>query len=256
MRKIGKLLRVLSTVTVVAIMTFSLVTDKVSQLRHDAVLGRIEKRTGCKVIEIVHKPRRGLFGVVPAYLTNEDADRVIGQLNKLSARDKILLILHTGGGELLAAYRIANSLKRHGGEVTVAVPYMAMSAGTLIALSADRILMGKNAVLGPVDPQFVADGRVYPAVSMLKIPEHKKYDSINDNTLTLIDQAQKAINQVHTMIEFLVGKEHPGLARLKARLVGQMTHDYPIFCDEAIQLGLPVETDISKDLYELINLAR
>ncbi|MEM7827826.1 MAG: ATP-dependent Clp protease proteolytic subunit [Candidatus Aenigmatarchaeota archaeon] len=256
MGKIGKLMRVLSTVTVVAIMTFSLITDKVSQLRHDTVLSKIEKRTGCKVIEIVHKPRRGLFGVVQAYLTNEDADRVIDQLNKLSAKDKILLVLHTGGGELLAAYRIANSLKMHEGEVTVAVPYMAMSAGTLIALSADKILMGQNAVLGPVDPQFVADGRVYPAVSMLKIPWYKKYDSINDNTITLIDQAQKAINQVHAMIELMVGKEHPGLAKLKTRLVGQMTHDYPIFCNEAIQLGLPVKTDIPKEFYELINLAR
>lgn len=33
------------------------------------------------------------------------------------------------------------------------VPHYAMSGGTLIALSAAEIVMGPNAVLGPVDPQ-------------------------------------------------------------------------------------------------------
>jgi len=38
--------------------------------------------------------------------------------------------------------------------VTVFVPHYAMSGGTLIALTADEIVMDPNAVLGPVDPQI------------------------------------------------------------------------------------------------------
>jgi len=40
-----------------------------------------------------------------------------------------------------------------------------MSGGTLIALSADEIVMGEQAVLGPVDPQL---GQ-YPAASLIQL---------------------------------------------------------------------------------------
>lgn len=75
------------------------------------------------------------------------------------------IILHTPKGLVLAALQIARAIKRHQGKVTVFVPYHAMSGGTLIALAADEIVMARNAVLGPVDPQL---GEL-PAVSILKI---------------------------------------------------------------------------------------
>ena len=40
-------------------------------------------------------------------------------------------------------------------ELTVIVPYKAQSAATLISLGADKILMGKKAELGPIDPTLV-----------------------------------------------------------------------------------------------------
>jgi ClpP class serine protease len=55
---------------------------------------------------------------------------------------------------VLAALQIAWAIREHEGKVTVIVPHYAMSGGTLIAPSADEIVMSKHAVLGPIDPQL------------------------------------------------------------------------------------------------------
>jgi ClpP class serine protease len=60
------------------------------------------------------------------------------------------LVLHTPGGLGLAALQIAKAVREHKG--TVFVPHYAMSGGTLIALTADEIVMREHSVLGPIDP--------------------------------------------------------------------------------------------------------
>ena len=52
-------------------------------------------------------------------------------------------------------------------EVIVVVPDRAMSAGTILALSADRIMMDHLSCLGPIDPQIERDGKLVPALSYL-----------------------------------------------------------------------------------------
>ena len=65
------------------------------------------------------------------------------------------LILHTPGGDIAAAESLVYYLRSiFGMDIRVIVPQMAMSAGTMIALSSKEILMGKESCLGPIDPQF------------------------------------------------------------------------------------------------------
>lgn len=65
------------------------------------------------------------------------------------------LILHTPGGAIAATESIVYYLKKmFGNDIRVFVPQIAMSAGTMIALSAKEIVMGKQSNLGPIDPQF------------------------------------------------------------------------------------------------------
>lgn len=65
---------------------------------------------------------------------------------------------------MLAAEQIARALIRREGKVTCFIPHYAMSGGTLVALAADEIVIDKNAVMGPIDPQLGG----YPAISILK----------------------------------------------------------------------------------------
>lgn len=65
------------------------------------------------------------------------------------------LILHTPGGNIAATESLVIYLKKlFGNDIRVFVPQIAMSAGTMIALAANTIVMGKQSNLGPIDPQY------------------------------------------------------------------------------------------------------
>lgn len=65
------------------------------------------------------------------------------------------LILHTPGGQVASAESLVEYLKAlFGKDIRTFVPQIAMSAGTMIALSTKEIVMGKQSNLGPIDPQF------------------------------------------------------------------------------------------------------
>lgn len=65
------------------------------------------------------------------------------------------LILHTPGGNTAATESIVDYLRKmFGNDIRAFVPQIAMSAGTMIALSCKEIIMGKQSNIGPIDPQF------------------------------------------------------------------------------------------------------
>ena len=136
------------------------------------------------------------------------------------------------------------------------VPHYAMSGGTLIALAADEVVMDRNAVLGPIDPQLSTRHGAMPAVSILKIPEHKEWKDIDDQIVVLYDQASKILNQMKQYVQYLINDRASGRAdKIINRLVkGQVTHDYPVFFDEARKLGLPVSDKMPGFIYRLMSL--
>ena len=75
-------------------------------------------------------------------------------LDEIGPTKKISLILHTNGGQTSAAWRIVNLIRTFCDELEVIIPLKAMSAGTLISLGADRVVMTKQAALGPIDPSL------------------------------------------------------------------------------------------------------
>lgn len=64
------------------------------------------------------------------------------------------LFLHSPGGDPDAAEQIIGYLRTQFDDIRVIVPLYAMSAATMIALSANKIIMGAHSQLGPIDPQF------------------------------------------------------------------------------------------------------
>ena len=82
-------------------------------------------------------------------------------------KDFISVILDTPGGIVEIVERMVATLRSNYQEVTVIVPDRAMSAGTIFALSADRIMMDYFSCLGPIDPQIEKDDRLVPALSYL-----------------------------------------------------------------------------------------
>lgn len=65
------------------------------------------------------------------------------------------LILHSPGGSSESAQQIVNYIRSKYTHVRVIIPQNAMSAATMIACSADQIIMGKHSAIGPIDPQMI-----------------------------------------------------------------------------------------------------
>jgi hypothetical protein len=71
------------------------------------------------------------------------------------------VLIHSNGGDPLAAWKLMSLIRERFTNVSVLVPYTAFSAATLFALGGDEIVMHPNASLGPIDPQIFmkqADG--------------------------------------------------------------------------------------------------
>jgi ClpP class serine protease len=220
-----------------------------------AKLTGIQKSRNTRVIVIIHRQEAmSFFGFpIARYIDLDDAEKVLYAIRTTPPEQPIDLILHTPGGLVIAALQIAHALKAHTGRVTVFVPHYAMSGGTLLALSADEIVMSPHAVLGPIDPQING----MPAASIIKVAAEKPLSEIDDQTLILADIGQKAIDQLRRQASDLMRitmTAEAGKDLADKLTSGRWTHDYPITVSEAKALGLNVNTDMPEEILDLMAL--
>jgi len=95
------------------------------------------------------------------------------------------IILHSPGGSAEGTSSIVTYLRQKYTDIRVFVPLAAMSAATMWALAANRIVMGKHSQLGPIDPQFqfpIPGGgvNVVPARVILEQFEQAKREIADD----------------------------------------------------------------------------
>jgi ClpP class serine protease len=231
------------------------IKQKMLEVARLRMLQRLERQRKSRVILLIHRQETMSFLGFPImrYIDIDDSEAVLRAIKLTDDNLPIDLILHTPGGLVLAAEQIAQAIKKHPAKVTVLVPHYAMSGGTLISLASDEIVMDANAVLGPVDPQLGQQ----PAASILKVLERKDINEVDDSTIILADMAEKAIRQVTAIVAELL---HERMGAESAQQIattlatGVWTHDYPISVREARDLGLPVSTDMPKEVYQLMNL--
>jgi hypothetical protein len=95
--------------------------------------------------------------------------------------DKLFVLLETVGGSIEVVERIADVLRYHyPGEIGFLVPNFAMSAGTVLVMCGDRILMDYYAVLGPIDPQVRS--RTKPDLFVPALGYLEKYNELIDKS--------------------------------------------------------------------------
>jgi ClpP class serine protease len=218
-------------------------------------LADFQQQRHSRVIAMIHRQETvSLFGVpVSSSIDIEDSEAILRAIRATPPEQPIDLILHTPGGLVLAAEQIAHALLQRKGKVTVFVPHYAMSGGTLLALTADEVVMDPNAVLGPVDPQ-IGD---LPAASIVRLLDLKPRAQISDEMLVLADVAIKARVQVAAFVAEVMMKHQPkdrALALAAALSEGRWTHDFPITVEAAKAFGLPVSTNMPPQVYELMDL--
>lgn len=65
--------------------------------------------------------------------------------------EQLTIILHTSGGSPDAAYQIAQTIRKFASSVLMIIPYMAASAGTILAFCGDKLYMGPTGFLTAID---------------------------------------------------------------------------------------------------------
>lgn len=109
---------------------------------------QLEEKLNSKLLIYVTSDRSGF----EASIAQDVIDIFINQLDKIGIVDKISLYLYTRGGDTAAAWNIINLLRQYCETLQVVIPHKAHSAGTLISIGANSIIMTKQATLGPIDP--------------------------------------------------------------------------------------------------------
>jgi membrane-bound ClpP family serine protease len=137
------------------------------------------------------------FGIV-----DDDKNGFMACVHKMDRSKGLDLILHTPGGDLAAVESLVDYLRAmFQTNIRAIIPQLAMSGGTMMALAAGEILMGKHSSLGPIDPQIngaaaqaileefqqaIRDVTTNPASAAIWQPIIAKY------TPTLVGACQKA----------------------------------------------------------------
>ena len=88
-------------------------------------------------------------------IEHDDAIYFRDLLHRIGNNENIELMLHTPGGDIDAAEKLILMIrdKIGNGRFRIVVPHRAKSAGTLMVLGADTVVMSDTSELGPIDPQ-------------------------------------------------------------------------------------------------------
>ena len=129
-----------------------------ARYERQGLIGAIEEHTHVPLICFVCGDER--------QITRSDVIGFVDLLHNVPQGSSVDLLLHTPGGDIDAAEKIGLLIRKRvgpSGKLRVIVPDFAKSAGTLLALAADRIIMGDTSELGTIDPQVWLPGETGPA---------------------------------------------------------------------------------------------
>ncbi|MFN8178052.1 MAG: serine protease [bacterium] len=242
------------------------------------IFEKLEAARGSKVLLYVTGDRRGLETQVHPEVLDLFVDHLDRGVSK-----RISLVLYTRGGSTLAAWSLVHLIRQFCDRFEVIVPSKAHSAGTLISLGADAIVMTKQATLGPIDPSV--NGPLNPQipgaaptarfpVSVEAITGYvafaKSHIGVSDGA-DLTRVLETLAQHVHPLVLGDVYRSRAQIRMLAERLISRQvpdkdrttrileflcsesgSHDYTIYRKEARdELGLKIEKP-DDDQYELI----
>ncbi len=192
----------------------------------------------------------------------------------------IKLVLRTNGGVIDAPLPIVNLIKEYCDEFRVYVPENAHSAGTLITLGADKIIMSPLGSLSPIDPQIQIDDKnnnakiplsvediagYYRLLNDLKIADSDKIQALEFITKQIEPARLGQIERVRNLIKVTADRimrsdkiDDTKKQLIIKKLVEEIpSHNYRISRREGKEFGLPIieetadEHNMLKDLMKL-----
>ena len=235
------------------------------------LIREIEKARGARVITLFYGDR-GIAGTDIA----DDAlrplyDHLLDISGTSASRaENIDLILYTLGGAVETPWKMVTKIRQFSKKFTVTIPFRAYSAGTMIALGADTILMSPMSELGPIDPTlYVQPGApgnsflIPPGVEDMaayltfltgrarisdQIPLAETVKVLAEQvTPTLLGRLERIYSHIRLVARKLLSLPKPPYPESAVDVISEAltekmyAHGHGIGVDEAIQLGLKAE---------------
>ncbi len=197
------------------------------------LIGDIETLTG--------RPLLVYFSQLDQEINHTDPDDISEILLGITG-DACDLFIQTPGGNIDATEKIISILRQRTNDYRVIVPSWAKSAGTVIAISSSKIVLGINSELGPIDPQVKTTNAGYvPAELLAKDPAQPQH--IRDLFQLAVDRTRALATDVlkRGMMSGKSDVEVQDVINKISSSTGYKSHGAVIDNSEAKQLGLDVE---------------
>jgi hypothetical protein len=188
----------------------------------------------------------------------------VDMLHNVEPGDPIDLLLHTPGGDVDAAEKLIGLVRSAVGEeglLRIIVPDYAKSAGTLMALGANSIVMSDSSELGPIDPQILSrDGAgrdiVYSVLTYLNAYEaarmalHARPDDLAARITfekfdpTIVRKFQSVKTRARSFAENLLKRRGKNFSKITSELMDIdkfPSHGQMIGWETAKEMGLTIE---------------
>lgn len=234
---------------------------------------KIENKRGSKVIcyftgdRQTFPPNQPIPGT-KIQITTEPQLIFYEHLKTIGKVEKIDIVLYTRGGDVNAVWPFVNLIREFCDKFSVLIPYRAHSAGTMIALGANEIVMTEVGELSPIDPTImgplnpriisqepgsVVKVSVEDVVSYIKLakegePQLKKeasllkvFEKLTDSVHPLaLGNVNRVYSQIRQLTEHLLDL-HPKRGRKDQKIVNHFvekfySHQHSINRKEAIKI--------------------
>jgi hypothetical protein len=225
--------------------------------RTQAVISQLSQHLGGPLIAYWNNPRGSVC--------HSDVVALYDVLGRLGQHETIHLFIKSDGGSGQVSLRVVNLLRQHCEHLVALVPLECASAATMIALGADRILMGPTAYLTAVDtslnhalsPVDRDNDRVSVSLDELtrvirlwraqqgdtvENPYKSLFQYVHPLVIGAVDRAESlSIMLCRELLAYHI-EDEALVDRIATTLNSKYpSHSYPILRDEAAKIGLKAE---------------
>ena len=151
--------------------------------------------------------------------------------------ERLSVVLHSGGGDINAAYQIVDVLTNHCQHMTTVVPLWAKSAATLFVLGSNDVVLSEIAQLGPLDtqvPEREKGGIKYASA----LNPFKTLEELQRFSLETLDVTVKLLlARAELSVDEAIGRAMDMVGRIAAPLFSQLTAEKVGEYSRALAIG-------------------
>jgi len=240
--------------------------------RTQEVLRKLEEKLGTPMVTYWNSPNGAICP--------NDVIGLYGILRSIGKQEHLYMFVKSDGGNGQSSLRMVNLLRQYVRRLTVLVPQECSSAATMLALGADKILMGPLAQLSAVDTSLTHDlspidrdndrvsvsqdelqrvVRLWQKQAVKNDIASNPYQSLFTYVHPLVVGAVDRISALSTKLCLEILSYHMRDTKKAKRISdvlnsGYPAHSYPITLREARRIGLnaePLDDEINQMLFEL-----